>query len=298
MPEESESKKQKIPVKETKGEKSPTLESQVDDLQKKLAKTREEISRKEREFEAKKRASGAINKAAELFGKAFEKLKKGIEDAGIYYKGMAAVIAEKVDGETKKEIGEIIKDVDRDIKDQEKKVKNTEDKLKESEKEYNNAEKKYKGIQEDFNSAKRLQREIENKLRKIDNAGKFIAEEEKKGNFALIYFLTDVEEREAGLGAMIKELSRLTGRLKSFAFEPEKKAGADEAVDEFKKILEKEWADLYKAEEGINLKKKKEDVEKTKAELEKNEKELVNLQQARRSNILEKLKKIKFKKEE
>lgn len=284
--------------KDSTGKRPITLVDQVDDLQAKLKKEKEEILTKERELEAKKRASREIDKAAEVFGKTYEKLKTMAGDFEVHYKEKFALVTKKIDEKKKSEIKEIIKAVDLEIKNEEKKLKEAEKKVKDVEKTYDYAERRIKGIRENFRSAKRIQRDIEDKLRELDNAGKTFEGEEKKDNLAVMYYLIDAEEKEGGLGSLLKGLNRMTKKFKSFSTETGIKTGREEAVLEFKKNLEKEWSELYRAEQEIDLKEKKNDIQKAKEKLEENQKKLTKMQASRQYNILAKLREIKNFKEE
>lgn len=277
------------PENETPG----NIEELIRQLKEKLAQKNEEISLIEKELDSLKKMSEESNKTSESFGRAFEKLKKDIGEIQGYYDKKGSMIDAVVDDEKKKEIEGKIEEVDKEIEEEKGKVGNLENDLKKAKKAYETAEGELKTAQEVYDSAKNLQKEVENILKKLDNIRKSIEKEEENSNYSVMYFFFDEEGKEAGLGSLIKKMNGVTEDLDCFS--PDKKVGVEEAVEEFKKYIQDKWAELQKKVGALNLEKKKEAMETSNKLYEESQKTLEELQSVRRSNILEKLKEIKFK---
>jgi DNA repair exonuclease SbcCD ATPase subunit len=308
MPEEEggKSQKPKAPGKiKAENQESPpgagiksfkTLEYQIDNLEQELEEKKEDVSRKEKDLTVLKRASEEINRVSESYGKALEKLKKDKEELEAYFETKMSAITTEVDEKKEKEILEKIAEVDKEIKKEEEKSKQLQEKFEEAKNNYDDAEKKFKKVKDDYDSARNLQRKIEKKLIELNHTRKLIEEEEKKRNFANVYFLIDKEKKDAGLGSLMKELAELFKSLKSLSPGPGKEPKVKEAVQEFKKVLEKSWQALLEPEKDLQEKEK--EMLQAKEAFEKNQTRLEELRKARKSSILEKLKEIKFSKEE
>jgi flagellar motility protein MotE (MotC chaperone) len=308
MPEEEggKSQKPKAPGKiKAENQESPpgegsksfkTLEDQIGNLEKELDEKKEDVSRKEKDLTVLRRASEEINRVSESYGKALEKLKKDKEELVAYYETKMSAITKEVDEKKEKEILEKIAAVDKEIKKEEEKSKQLQEKFEEAKNNYDDAEKKFKKVKDDYDSARNLQRKIEKKLIELNHTRKLIEEEEKKRNFANVYFLIDKEKKDAGLGSLMKELAELFKSLKSLSPGPGKEPKVKEAMQEFKKVLEKSWQVLLEPEKDLQEKEK--EMLRAKEAFEKNQTRLEELRKARKSSILEKLKEIKFSKEE
>jgi chromosome segregation ATPase len=273
-----------------------TLDDQVNQLEKELEEKKDDVSRKEKDLAVLKRASEEINRVSESYGKALGKLKKDREELEAYHETKMAAIGTQMDGKKEKEILEKITGVDKAIKKEEEKTNQLREKFEESKNNYEDAEKKFKKIKDDYDSARNLQKKIEKKLIELNHTRKLIEEEEKKRNFANVYFLIDKEKKDAGLGGLMKELAELFKSLKSLSPGPGKEPKVKEAVQEFQKVLEKSWQALL--EPGKDLQEKEKEMLRAKQAFEENQTRLQELRKARKSSILEKLKEIKFSKEE
>jgi chromosome segregation ATPase len=204
------------------------------------------------------------------------------------------MIRAQVDEKKETEIKEKTAAVDKEIEREEEKVKELENKFIEAKNGCDRAEKGFKKVKEDYDSARELQKEIDHKLSELNHTRKSIEEEEKKKNFANVYFLIDGEERESGLGSLMKELAELTEKSKRLSPALGEKFEMKAALEEFKTTLAKRWKAFYEAERDLSVKEK--EMEQAKDAFAEGQERWDQLRKSRRSNILEKLKEIKFSK--
>jgi DNA repair exonuclease SbcCD ATPase subunit len=198
-----------------------------------------------------------------------------------------AVVDAKMKNETGKKIGE----VEKEINTKQNKVNELKSQVTKTEKDFNEAEAELKKSKDEYTSAMNLQKGMGIKLKELDNTRKLIENEEEAKNFVLMSFLIQHEKNQAGLGKLIEEMKELVGNAAWFSPGIEK----EKAVEVFKTFLEEKWRDIYEKEKEIDLKTKEKAMKEAKEAFEKSQKELVELEKARRNNILKKLKEIKEK---
>jgi chromosome segregation ATPase len=280
------------PTADENPEKPPiSLDEQLKKLQAEVEQKKKAIAQQELELNVTNKACGEINKAVESFANGFEKLRKDIGDIENYFKKKLSMIDAVVDAKMKNEIGKKIGEVEEEINNKQNEVNELESQVAENERAFNEAEAELKKSKDEYTSAINLQKDMGIKLKELDNTRKLIENEEEAKNFVLMSFLIQHEKNQAGLGKLIEETKKLVGDAAWFSpgFEKEK------AVEKFKTSLEKKWRLIYDKEKEIDLKTKEKAMKEAKEAYEKSQKELVEIEKARRNNILEKLKEIKEK---
>jgi chromosome segregation ATPase len=287
------------PGKKPKSGAPPTEEPTRDDLQKDKDEKEKEFKAAEKKLQDFDAANKEIDKAVEDYGKAFEKLKKERFDLDDYITTKSLMIGVVVKDEKADEIKKVVRDIGKDIIEAEKK----------SEKAFNDAKKNHddavttlKTFQDAYEAAKGFQKEIETRLKTLDNNRKSIEQEEGSKKYAVMYYLNDIENKEvlerlndscANLKKLLKdEIPKDEDKKKEFI-----QAAKNEFRDVFKEKLNDARKELEEKEKGLNVEGKKKKMQDAETAYKEAQKALADFNKDKKSKLLEELRKIEFKEE-
>jgi hypothetical protein len=159
-----------------------------------------------------------------------------------------------------------------------------------------------KKFQDAYESAKGFQKEIETRLKTLDNNRKSIEQEEEDKNYTIMYYLNDIESKAVleGLKTSCENLKKLmSGEIPGD--EPGRQKFIDDAKNEFRDVFKNKLNEarnaLEEQENELKLEEKKEAMQTAEKAYNEAQKALAELNKDRKSKILEKLREIKFTEE-